>query len=367
MPQTYTSSAMDIGNTIGSSFDVAIIGGGAAGCAAAITSASAGLSTIVFDATASPARRPGEALHPGVEGLFRQLGILDDVADYDPVRHSGIQVTGPSGSVFLPFGSDDVGQWRGYQIERRDLDSMLRKRAMSAGAEVLQGTRVSRALSASEGWALETCRGVTNARFVIDAAGPSHWLTRQLELPLTRMSPRLIARYGYAETTHEMRNPELTEDAAGWSWKAFIRPGVVQWVGLPFFGDAQLPAPVGMRLRGADVTWRVVESCAGNNYFLVGDAAAVLDPACSHGVLRALMSGIFAATLCSAVLTRNAPSEAASAEYRRWLLDWVCRDGLELIRRYAQMPRPPEWLGLAATICSEIWSVACGSHSTMPS
>jgi flavin-dependent dehydrogenase len=53
----------------------------------------------------------------------------------------------------------------------------------------------------------------------------------------------------------------------------------------------------GARRRGADVTWRIISPAAGPGFFLVGDAVAVLDPASSHGVLKALMTGMMAAHL----------------------------------------------------------------------
>jgi flavin-dependent dehydrogenase len=46
---------------------------------------------------------------------------------------------------------------------------------------------------------------------------------------------------------------------------------------------------------GADVTWRALVRPSGIGYYVIGDAAAVLDPACSHGLLKALMSGMLTA------------------------------------------------------------------------
>ncbi|MBA4535538.1 hypothetical protein H1196_23700 [Brevibacillus halotolerans] len=49
---------------------------------------------------------------------------------------------------------------------------------------------------------------------------------------------------------------------------------------------------------GADMTWRVITQLGGpGGYFLIGDAATVLDPASSHGVLKAVMSGMMAGNL----------------------------------------------------------------------
>jgi hypothetical protein len=61
------------------------------------------------------------------------------------------------------------------------------------------------------------------------------------------------------------------------------------------------------RPRGADVTWRLSDAAAGLGWFIVGDAAAVLDPSCSHGVLKAIMSGMMAGHLAAGVLVDAAP------------------------------------------------------------
>ena len=46
-------------------------------------------------------------------------------------------------------------------------------------------------------------------------------------------------------------------------------------------------------------TWRMAERMAGAGWFIVGDAAATLDPTSSHGVLKALLSGMTAGHDCS--------------------------------------------------------------------
>src|SRR3712207_7880194 len=49
------------------------------GAAAAITAAQGGLEVAVVEAVRFPRPAPGETLHPGVEPLFRQLGVWSAV------------------------------------------------------------------------------------------------------------------------------------------------------------------------------------------------------------------------------------------------------------------------------------------------
>ena len=80
------------------------------------------------------------------------------------------------------------------------------------------------------------------------------------------------------------------------------------------------------RVRGADVTWQVAERPAGDGYFLVGDAAATFDPTASHGVLKALMSGIYAGQLAAYVQGKRVPAEFAASRYSAWVHEWFSRD-----------------------------------------
>jgi flavin-dependent dehydrogenase len=54
-------------------------------------------------------------------------------------------------------------------------------------------------------------------------------------------------------------------------------------------------------------------------WFMVGDSAATLDPTSSHGVLKALMSGMMAGHLIAGVLDGMAPAEEAAMAYHAWM------------------------------------------------
>lgn len=95
------------------------------------------------------------------------------------------------------------------------------------------------------------------------------------------------------------------------------------------------------RARGADVTWRMVTRPAGPGYYLAGDAAAVLDPASSHGVLRAIMSGMMAGYLISQTFKGACSEQRATLEYHRWLADWFNTDVHRVRQMYGSPPHPP--------------------------
>jgi flavin-dependent dehydrogenase len=333
--------------------DVLIVGGGPAGAAAAITCARAGLDAVILERHAEPADKPGETLHPGVEPLLERLGVADQVRAAGFLRHEGIDISWDAAPRFEAYGGDANGPWQGFQAWRATFDQILLAAAESSGALVWRGIRVHHVRRGDQFVGVQTDRGPMQARWIVDASGGTQWLGRQLRLPIERLSPKLICWYGYVRRQRGDR-PTLRADAGGWTWKAEVRPGIYQWTRVAF--DNQAPGAIegdeiGKR-RAADVTWRWFPRCADEGYFLVGDAAVVLDPASSHGVLRALMTGMHAAHLMVASRGNEDLRSTAYRQYRTWLAAWVRHDAAAMRRLYARLPCPPAWVrpALADTV-----------------
>ena len=328
--------------------DVLIVGGGPAGAAAAIACATRGLATILVEGGTGEAERPGESLHPGIEPLIRQLGCADLFPATVEARHAGVSLRwGDRPARFEPFGGDADGPWRGFQVRRRAFEAMLRQRARDAGAVLHQPCRAGTVARRPGGtWRVESAAGAVSCAIVMDATGPARWFGRALDLPVTRHSPPLVARYGYVEGRCPAREDvaALRGDRDGWTWSARVAPGLYGWVRLALRpGGASGPpgelhglAPRGSE-RGADVTWRRTPAAAGPGWFLVGDAAAQLDPASSHGVLRAMMSGTMAGHLAAATLRGAAPAGTAASQYRAWLDGGYRKDAAALAALYREI------------------------------
>ena len=335
--------------------DVVIVGGGPAGSASALWCARLGLRVVLLEREVFPRHRPGETLPPGVESVLVQLGVVEQILAADFTRHLGTWVSWSGPRRFDAFGRDSHGSWRGFQVPRETLDRILLDEVTGTDAVVRQPCRALRPLcDRGRVIGVATSDGPLFARWVIDAGGGGHWLARQFDIPLQFASPRLIARYGYVRGSCPERDdaPEIAADATGWSWSARIVPGVYHWTRLSLAEDdprRDCPPevlaglePVG-RTRGADVTWRIVSQPAGPGYVCVGDAAAVLDPAASHCVLKGLMSGMMAAHVISQALSGNASTGAATDAYSSWLREWFQGDARELRRMYQELPHPPPW------------------------
>lgn len=328
--------------------DVIIIGGGPAGSCAAIRCAERGLHTILLERELFPRDRPGESLHPGFETLLHQLGVLDVVLAAGFLRFDGNWVECKGTTVFEAFKPTSTGATRGLQAWRQEFDAILLERARQVGVEIVQPGRALRPIVAGSCVVgVETEAGKLESTFVIDAAGRGNWLARHLNLEIQTRSPRLIAHFAYMEGQCPARddNPGFFVDQTGWTWTARVRPGLYNWTRLNVednsidqnFSPTEFASlrKVG-RVQTADVTWRLVPQCAGDGYFLCGDAAAVLDPTSSHGVVKAIMSGAHAADMIVQIARGEIAAPEAAAAFRQIFSTWFEHDVARLKQQHVR-------------------------------
>jgi flavin-dependent dehydrogenase len=325
-------------------FDAVAVGGGPAGCAFAITAAVAGLRIAIVEKQQFPRHVPGETLHPGVEPLLKQLGVWDSVLAAGFLRHAGHWVEWGGQPFFQSFGQDANGTWEGFQAWRPDFDSILLNRAREVGVTIFQpANAIKPILNGQQIAGVETSVGELACRFLVDACGSKHWLTRQLKGTIKRHSRQLFATYGYVHRSSMplLELPRIVGSPAGWEWMAPVKAKMLQWTRLSMdknhcnrqppqaLRDFQAIGPSGVK----DVTWRqAFPICKGA--LAIGDAAFVLDPAASHGVLKAIMSGIFAGRLVVQATCGLISDEAATCNLKEWISDWFSHDVHQLTELY---------------------------------
>ncbi len=124
--------------------DVAVVGGGPAGAAAAITLARAGRDVVLFDKARFPRDKCcGDGLTTGALRRYERLGLRPDaVASWQPVTETWIR--SPSGRT-VGFSLPATGGLFAAVARRADLDAAFLDVARAAGVKVYDGHAVTEA------------------------------------------------------------------------------------------------------------------------------------------------------------------------------------------------------------------------------
>ncbi len=135
--------------------DVAVIGGGPAGCATALTLARLGRSVLVVEQTDYAKARPGEILPPAVRNLLIKLGVWEKFIAGNHLPSAGMQSVWGRNEVhenhfiFNPHGT-------GWHLDRGRFDVMLADATQDVGCEVLRESKVISILASNSGdWRIE--------------------------------------------------------------------------------------------------------------------------------------------------------------------------------------------------------------------
>jgi flavin-dependent dehydrogenase len=359
--------------------DVAVVGGGPAGAAAALTLLRYTQRRVaVIERSAFEAPRIGEATSSSLLSLLDFVGA-SHVLSADTAHAACASAAAWGGPVPRVRQAMLTGQGDGLLLDRRAFDARLCGEVEARGGEVLLRHGLRRATRRGERWQLELATptgepAVVWCRLAIDASGRAAGLARQLGV----RSHRDDAMVGVTlRFTPQLRSGAPVDPAAtlveatpdGWWYTAPVPDGSLIAV---FMTDAPLvrslrltelegvgrvlePAPCSRaRLVGREVydLPRVVSACSrrlvepvGPGWVAAGDAAASFDPLSSMGIGFALWSGSHAARLAEDVLL--GPSGFA-ADYRQ-TMQRQYDQYLELRRRFYRLeqrwPDRPFWRG----------------------
>lgn len=337
-------------------FDVAVIGGGPAGSAAACRLARAGRRVVLFERDRFPRFHTGESLLASVNDALEEIGAADLVrAQGYPAKWGATFGTG-DGAVerFADFAtSPEVRAPQTWQVPRAEFDELLLRHAAACGVDVREGHRVLDAVFDPDGVTVSfrdgtDAAGKVRVAAVVDASGRVGLLGRKFGLRVDE--PRLaniavFSHYSGVPVTAGRRAGDIRVIARadlGWFWlipisEELMSVGVVlpraDFDALPRMEPGELleytiqdtPA-VAALMRVAKREWPVrVEkdfsfgsrAYAGDRWLLVGDAGSFLDPVFSTGVAIALESGVEAGRALDQALASGDLSARAFATFNR--------------------------------------------------
>jgi len=324
--------------------DVAVIGAGAAGSAAAFHLAKAGHRVSVLEAVDGARVKPcGGGMASSVQQWFP--------FDLSPAVDDVIRQVDFSWCLDDPVVAELPGEAPFWIVKRERLDALLLDNALTAGASLYCPFLVQSIEREDDQWTIgDNCGNSLKTRAVVIADGSaSPWSSqfglgpRDLHLAST-LSVRLeglgtlnpgVARFEFGLVHH------------GFAWAFPLNGGINVGVGT-FIGrnpmdsetvlnallpDLGFPADAGLRQQAALRVWNGHSPLHGNGIVAVGDAASLCDPFLAEGLRPALMSGCEAATYLDRWLNHEVTSlsDYTTVMRHRW------GDSMAWGRRIAQV------------------------------
>lgn len=170
--------------------EVVVVGGGPAGCAAALHLAVAGRDVLLLERARVPRPKAcGDCLSPQASRLLARLGVLPHIDALEPARLAGWRIVAPAGAELRAYFSDVAGGdalvASGLALRRHRLDHVLIAAAAAAGVEVRTGVQVTDVVPGAHGDARVVARttdgvGHIRARLVVAADGLRSVVARRI-------------------------------------------------------------------------------------------------------------------------------------------------------------------------------------------
>ncbi|HET9896588.1 MAG TPA: NAD(P)/FAD-dependent oxidoreductase [Streptosporangiaceae bacterium] len=336
-------------------YDVIVIGGGPGGSTAAGYLAKLGHRVLLLERSAFPRHRIGESLLPSMMPVLEDFGLVDACRDAGFVEKTGATfIWGKTREPwFIEFKDTDfLPSSFAFHVDRSIFDRILLDHARSAGAEVHHNATALRAIRENgriEGVVYRDNGTDTpksaRSRFVIDASGSASVIGRDVTKRRYDDQMRQLALYSYfrnVRRSQDFRAGHIIVESCpkGWFWYIPIDSESLGEVSLglvtgqefrdeinekgtsAFYEEALSQAPFvrerlgpeaerDQRMYGVRDWAYTCDKTAGPGYYLVGDAAAFLDPLLSTGVSLAMLAG-YSASVCinSALLDPAMETEA---------------------------------------------------------
>jgi flavin-dependent dehydrogenase len=352
--------------------DVAVLGGGPAGAATALTLGRKGYSVVVVEQSDYRNVRIGEMLPPAARPLLVSLGVWDRflAENHSPcfaIRSAwGQPHLYHNDFIFNPHGS-------GWHVDRNRFDAMLARAAEDAGACVCRGAHLISFEESGKDWRLEIASDdscVFRTKLAVDATGRRAWLAHRQGAKRINHD-HLVGAVTSLSLDPHYQDPgrytllESIED--GWWYSASLpnsdvvtaymtdadlyakgsRVGINYWRQKLQYTTHTCRRVSGLVLTSGPVIVAAntskIDRVAGDNWLAVGDAAMAFDPLSGQGIFKALDSGVKATDAIHAYFSgRRSPFEAYAGAIKKGFETYMAMRNT-YYRREMRWPKSPFW------------------------
>ncbi|HLP65212.1 NAD(P)/FAD-dependent oxidoreductase [Flavobacterium sp.] len=310
--------------TQSNSVDIAIIGGGVAGCTAAIALSNS-YNVALIDKLSEPVERVGECLAPAARRIFKQLGLLDEFEkkiNEIHQRNNGMQSYWGSKNVQIvdPLRNPDGFGW---QLNRKEFESFLRKKAVERSPNCFWSYQLFQCKFENEHWVLTFAstneiskKKVIRAKFVIDASGRQSHFAKKIGVERQSVD-KLISIWATLTNEEISTLSTISASQSGW-WYTAPLPNKKRI--MAFQTDSDLIEHAQLKTKEAFINLALcneqmktileksknsiqfngivaanstqLKQVTGQQWAALGDAAISFDPLSSQGMFNAMANAL---------------------------------------------------------------------------